>query len=148
MDSLKMLVKIDGDNIVFPYTLYNLREDNPRTSFPRELSDELLEGFGVFRVDPAPVPNHDSLTQRLIQRIERNEEGELIHVYEVLDRELQEAEGRVLQYRDDCIEETNKYALQDVVLSDEMRDYRQKLREIESQEGYPLDVVWPTRPNE
>jgi hypothetical protein len=148
MDSLKMLVKIDGDDIIFPYTLYQLREDNPRTSFPRELSDELLEDFGVFQVERAPLPPHNPLTQTLSQKVERNEEGELVHVYEVSDLELGEAEGRVLQYRDNCIEETNKYALQDVVLSDEMRDYRQKLREIESQEGYPLDVVWPTRPKE
>ena len=40
----------------FPYSLRNLKEDNPNTSFPLKLSDELLAGRGVYRIVYADRP--------------------------------------------------------------------------------------------
>jgi hypothetical protein len=44
-------VKASGQTIVeYPYSLAKLKADNPNTSFPREVSDELLAEFGVYPV--------------------------------------------------------------------------------------------------
>lgn len=34
----------------------------------------------------------------------------------------------------------------DVTMSDEMRIYRQALRDVPAQAGFPHDVMWPTKP--
>ena len=44
------------------------------------------------------------------------------------------------------LEETDIYAVGDRPMSDEMRAYRQALRDITQQEGFPDNVVWPTKP--
>jgi len=48
--------------------------------------------------------------------------------------------------RQQRLEETDVYALGDRSISDEMRAYRQALRDITEQEGFPDNVVWPTKP--
>jgi hypothetical protein len=42
------------DSGIEPYTLWELRHDNPGISFPRKPSDELLAEYGVFRVEDGP----------------------------------------------------------------------------------------------
>ena len=42
-------------------------------------------------------------------------------------------------------EETDFYGLSDVIMPDNMRDYRQALRDITSQPGFPEKVVWPIK---
>jgi hypothetical protein len=40
----------------YPYDLAKLRLENPNTSFPQEMSDELLAEFGVYPVVPMDKP--------------------------------------------------------------------------------------------
>jgi UDP-N-acetylglucosamine 2-epimerase len=42
--------------------------------------------------------------------------------------------------------ETDHFALVDVTLSNDMRDYRQDLRDITDQSGFPTNITWPTKP--
>lgn len=48
--------------------------------------------------------------------------------------------------RNRLIKDTDLYALSDVVMTTEMTTYRQALRDISTQEGWPTVVVWPTAP--
>jgi hypothetical protein len=48
--------------------------------------------------------------------------------------------------RDDLLHHTDMHALSDRVLSTAMQTYRQALRDITDQEGFPLSVVWPSEP--
>ena len=41
---------------------------------------------------------------------------------------------------------TDWTANSDVTMSGEMRTYRQALRDVPAQEGFPHDVTWPTKP--
>ena len=41
---------------------------------------------------------------------------------------------------------TDWTANSDVAMSDEMRAYRQALRDVPDQAGFPTDVTWPTKP--
>lgn len=42
--------------------------------------------------------------------------------------------------------ETDYLALSDTTLTPEMTAYRQALRDITTQEGFPYNVVWPVKP--
>lgn len=61
-----ILVKVvDGVLIKFPYTMDDLRIDNPNISFPEEPSDEILNSYNVYRVYYHPYPEFDRRTHRL-----------------------------------------------------------------------------------
>ena len=50
------------------------------------------------------------------------------------------------QARDQLLTETDWCANSDVIMSDDMTTYRQALRDITSQSGFPTDITWPTKP--
>ena len=49
--------------------------------------------------------------------------------------------------RNQLLAETDYLALADVTLTDEMRAYRQALRDLPANTVDPANVVWPTKPN-
>ncbi len=48
--------------------------------------------------------------------------------------------------RDSLLADTDWMALSDVTMSAEMTTYRQALRDITAQAGFPHSVTWPTKP--
>ena len=58
------------------------------------------------------------------------------------DRAASEAREK----RNSLLAETDYLALSDTTLSSEMSTYRQALRDITSQSGFPTNVTWPTKP--
>lgn len=44
------------------------------------------------------------------------------------------------------LEETDYWAVGDRTMTQEQRDYRQALRDITEQEGFPDNVIWPIKP--
>jgi len=54
--------------------------------------------------------------------------------------------ANVREERDALIAATDFYALSDVVMTAEMTTYRQALRDISSQAGFPNTIIWPTAP--
>lgn len=50
--------------------------------------------------------------------------------------------------RDRRLYASDRYAVTDRVLSEAMRAYRQALRDIPQQEGFPDNVIWPEEPIE
>lgn len=59
-------LRIIDKQITYPFRPEKLRRENPGVSFPREMSDELLSGFGVFPVvpsDPPEPPEHHRVVE-------------------------------------------------------------------------------------
>lgn len=50
---------VNGAVAKYPYTIGQLRKDNPQTSFSKRPSDEVLESWGVFVVAKVERPNVD-----------------------------------------------------------------------------------------
>lgn len=48
--------------------------------------------------------------------------------------------------RNKLLAETDYLALSDNTMTSEMQTYRQALRDITSQAGFPTNVTWPTKP--
>ncbi len=56
------------------------------------------------------------------------------------------AAAEVRHERNSLIAETDYLALSDNTMTSEMQTYRQALRDIPSQAGFPTNVTWPTKP--
>ena len=52
----------------------------------------------------------------------------------------------VRKERDSLIAATDYYALTDVTMNSEITAYRQALRDISAQAGFPNTITWPTAP--
>ena len=48
--------------------------------------------------------------------------------------------------RDELLKATDHYGLSDVTMSETMTAYRQALRDVPQQEGFPGTITWPTKP--
>ena len=150
-----MYVKINNGAVEhYPYSVERLRSDNPNVSFPKELSDELLSEWGVFPVTYQNQPEYNRLTQRVDHALEPElVDGKWVLRREVVDLspEQQEAvdEGAaksVRNKRDSLLKETDWYGLTDVTMPTEIAVYRQTLRDITDQDGFPHTITWPTKP--
>lgn len=49
--------------------------------------------------------------------------------------------------RNALLADTDWYAMSDVTMSSEMTSYRQALRDVPAQSGFPNSVTWPTEPS-
>lgn len=57
----------NGQAVSYPYTTWQLRQDNSNTSFPEAMSDGLLASYGLYAVTTLPQPTIDPLRQKLVQ---------------------------------------------------------------------------------
>lgn len=62
------------------------------------------------------------------------------------DIQLHNASAKVRYTRDYELAQTDWWAVSDRVMSQEQIDYRQALRDVTSQEGFPYNIVWPINP--
>jgi hypothetical protein len=139
-------LKIVND-VAIEYSLSRLKADNPTTSFPDVLTDELLENYSVFRYQNDPIPSsYDSLTQN-VEFDEFYQDGELWkRTCEVSNKPLSEAEENMRVQRTNLLNETDWMALSDSTLTPEWALYRQSLRDLSQQAGWPYDIEWPSKP--
>ena len=55
-------------------------------------------------------------------------------------------EGPARGARDALLADTDVWALSDRTMTEEKAAYRQALRDISSQDGFPENITWPTKP--
>lgn len=48
--------------------------------------------------------------------------------------------------RDKLLAETDWWAVSDRTMTQAETDYRQALRDVPQQDGFPVDITWPTKP--
>lgn len=60
--------------------------------------------------------------------------------------ELEELKEAVRRIRNNHLGETDLWGLRDYPATQEQLDYRQALRDITAQAGFPHDVTWPVKP--
>jgi hypothetical protein len=76
---------------------------------------------------------------------EEEAEWDAMEVQYTSETDTREAE-KVRQERNQLLQQTDWMAGSDVTMSDNWRTYRQALRDITAQVGFPNDVIWPTEP--
>ena len=75
----------------------------------------------------------------------KNVNGETIQL--TADEENARAAAKVREKRDELLAATDWMANSDVTLADNWKTYRQALRDITSQAGFPNSVTYPTEPS-
>jgi hypothetical protein len=148
-----LLVKASNNTVVqYPYSLGLLRKDNPNTSFPKKPSASDMAAFGVHPVTEVTPSLGDG--QKLTKVWTPTLSGsDWVLAHQAVDLTVEEVAAatavvaaNVREARDKLIKATDFYALSDVVMTTEMTAYRQALRTLPEQEGFPTTVTWPTAP--
>jgi hypothetical protein len=145
-----MFVKITNGNVAkFPYSLGELRRDNPQISFPRKIPDAILAEYGVYRVAEAEAPKVDNKAQRVVQEV-KNVDGVWTQQWRIQNLPDEQASENVRAHRDRLLAETDwvvvMHTEKGTNIPLEWEVYRQSLRDITNQTGFPHAVDWPTKP--
>ena len=146
-----MYVKANNQTVEkFPYTIGDLRRDNPNVSFPKHPEPDLLAEWGVYPVktgDIAPTAPNE-ITEQSAEPIFQN--GGWVLDYTVRDMtadEISHLSDLVRSERNARLSECDWTQLSDAPLTEAEKQswatYRQALRDITDQAEFPFNVQWP-----
>jgi hypothetical protein len=150
-------VKLNDDGSVdrYPYTLTDLRRSQPNVSFPAQISDETAADFGVYPVTPAEQPAPDHTLN--FDRIAVLRDGTWFEEWtstpatpeEIAERTTAQAQGMRYE-RNELLARCDWTQLTDSPLDADDKAawalYRETLRMIPQQTGFPWNVNWPPTP--
>lgn len=150
-------IKIDnGTPIGNPISENELRKRFSHISFPKKISQDNITQLDYFILYESEKPTH-SIFEKVVQGkyqlidekwytswiIQPMEENEIIAVTESRKNDVRRRRDAMLQQTDWIVTKSNE-------LGDEIpldwKIYRQSLRDISLQEGFPFEVIWPTKP--
>lgn len=144
---------VNGIVVQYPYTIGMLRRDNPNTSFPKRPSDDLLARWDMQIVAKSDCPSADH-TKNIVEGEPVRVDGVWTQVWEIADATAEEIAERneraatsVRDQRNALLTESDWTQVADApVDAAAWATYRQALRDITAQEGFPYNVTWPTKP--
>ena len=139
-----MYVKVT-DGIPVLYSIGSLKNDNPNTSFPSDISDSLLKEWSVYPCVEGSVPELSECEQAIRGNI-ISVDGVWTQTFTKENWPLDQAKQYIRDKRNRLLSDTDWMALSDVTLAEPWATYRQSLRNITSQAGFPYSVTWPTKP--
>lgn len=147
-----MFAKLNNGQLEkFPYTLGMLRKDNPTVAFPKVISDEILSAYDIVSVTMTNQPDDyrkDYTTSAELQN------GSWVQTWTAVDISQEELAQRtesrsksVRERRNDLLSNCDWTQIADSpVDSASWAIYRQALRDVPAQEGFPWNVTWPNQP--
>lgn len=148
-----------------------LRAENKNMSFPKAWNSSVHDALGVDPVLEAPAPE-PSAAYKSVVRNGAVQDGKSNWVYAWVEREMfteytddngdvQTVAAQKTAYdtantavraaaerakRTALLMDTDHYALADVTMPDAMKTYRQALRDVPAQSGFPNSITWPEKP--
>jgi len=128
------------------YSIGQLRRDNPNTSFPKVPSNALLAEWGVYPYTVQDRPAVDYMTQTITASALAQVNGAWTQGWDVSNLPAEDAGRNIRNQRDSLLQQTDWMALSDNTITPEWASYRQSLRDITEQEGFPFSVDWPAKP--
>jgi hypothetical protein len=153
-----MFVKVTNDQIdQYPYTVGDLRRDNPNTSFYKHVSEKTMATYDMFPVGYQAAPEYDPMTHRL----QHSSEPVLVDgkwvltktvvaltPEQVADRDAAKG-AEVRKKRNTLLAESDWTQVADApVDATAWATYRQALRDITNHLNWPRleDSDWPIKP--
>lgn len=139
---------------VYPYSVDQLKRDNPATSFPAEMSDQDLAAWEVYSVVTQDPPAYDSAIENCSQVNPIFNNNQWLMQWQVTDASPEEIQQRTAA-KETAVRLDRNQRLADcdwTQLADAPIDaavwatYRQSLRDVPEQPGFPWHVAWPTKP--
>jgi hypothetical protein len=149
-----MYVKVTNGAVeTYPYSIGQLRKDNPNVSFPKNPSDQTLAEWGVYPVVSTAEPSYNAATQRLVWGTPVLTNGQWTHTWQTVALSTEEQqnikqakENDIRNERNRLLAETDWRFRSDMNPSQAWIDYCQALRDITVQAGFPWSVTWPSKP--
>ena len=152
-----MYLKVSGSTITYPYSVQNLKNENPSISFPTIIADSLLESFNIYKVE-TKSSGYDSDDTKDVTEVTPTLSGSVyVQTYNITDadeetinkrREIKWSEVR--SNRDSLLSECDWTQFNDSPISGstliDWQTYRQSLRDITNQ-STPYDITWPNKPS-
>ena len=148
-----------------------IRSDNSNVSLPKVWNDNVNETLGIdpVLISPAPAPSADfkivvrngveqdangnwvqAWTEREMFTEYTDDDGNTVTVQAQKDAKTAADNASLAaterSTRDELLKATDHYGLSDVTMSADMATYRQALRDVPQQEGFPGTITWPTKP--
>lgn len=143
------------DGVQEPYSIDRLRRDTKNVSFPKIVPDTILADYGVFKVTTADRPTIDGATQVATVNAEATQvAGKWIYEWTVRDKTADELAqqdaalaAEVRSTRDKLLIASDWTQVADAPVDQAVwATYRQALRDIPQQAGFPSNVTWPQEP--
>jgi len=146
-----MYVKATNGTIdQYPYTVGNLRRDNPLTSFPRTVPEETLQAYDLYPVvtttrptvtnsqvaEPDAQPTLSDGVWTLGWTVRNKTQGEIDSL-----AQSERTKRNGLLSRSDWTQVADA-----PVDKTAWATYRQALRDVPEQAGFPTDISWPQPP--
>ena len=147
-----MYLRIVNNQTVYPYSLQKLREDNPRTSFPSEFTESLMNEYNIFEVRATPKPN--DYTKNVIEETPILIEGVYYQNWvqnsasqSEIDNRIENKWEEIREIRNELLKDCDWTQLGDIPSETKAawQSYRQELRDITTQSN-PFNIEWPVKP--
>ena len=140
----------------YPYSIGDLRRDNPNTSYPANPTEQTLAEWNVFPVTDNPAPDYNPATHNRTEGDPTLIDDEWVRTWAVtpatpeqIAERANAQESEVRKERDELLSDSDWTQLPDApVLPAMWAPYRQQLRDVTAQPGFPWDVIWPVIPSE
>ena len=148
-----------------------VRSMHPNVSLPKAWNTNVNETLGIDPVLASPKPDPSGDYKVVVRNgVEQDANGNWVYAWTENDmfQEYTDDEGTVVTVqdqidakvaadnaalasteratRDDLLKATDHYGLSDVSMTEAMTAYRQALRDVPQQEGFPQTITWPTKP--
>ena len=143
-------LKRPGDEGVYPYTLTDLRFDNPTARFPDVITDAIAAEYYCYPVQPTE-PTKPPTGKKNERDLPENIDGVWFERWKLVDLTAAETEAQwaaVRTERNARLIACDWTQLADAPLTELQKSnwvvYRQALRDVPSTQNDPFDIVWPT----
>jgi hypothetical protein len=129
------------------YTIGQLRKDNPNVSFPKDIPLETLASYNVYPLTVADRPIYNNLIETTVLNTPTEVNGAWIQSYSVVQKSQEDAERNIREQRNFLLSESDWTQVEDAPVDKTVwATYRQALRDITTQEGFPFNVTFPNKP--
>jgi hypothetical protein len=147
-----MYLRIKDGVITYPYSVEQLKVDEYNTSFPKELTIQILEEWGVYEVKRTPKPT--DYTKTITEGTPQLADGSYVQIWDEADATQSEIDTKLEDrweviriLRNELLLECDWTQLADIPAETKelWQIYRQELRNITLQTN-PFLIVWPVKP--
>ena len=139
--TVEMLQEIAEDRVTHAINFW----DHITTASEVEVTEDMFFSGTVKDHVYEAAPDYDTGTQKLVETTTETDTT-ITHSYVVEPLSDIEITDLLRKKRTALLSATDMWGIADRGMSDEMRAYRQALRDIPQQEGFPDTIVWPIRP--
>lgn len=150
-----ILVFVENSTVKqYPASVNDLRRKFPSVSFPSDISSFDLSKYGAYVVKTTSPPDFDYTKETLSEVLPVLKKGGWVQQWEVtslssriIEGRKKSEEGQCRTRRNELLEKSDWTQLSDASVDKEAwASYRQKLRDITLQEGFPSSIEWPVAP--